>query len=118
MAEAAFKATDSSSGTLLAESVDKRIGGMAVANAAQIDVTFESNGPVSQSRLRMALPPALTRSRDAWWRPGCLRTGSDRYFLRIATGKVSDACWPPTLTVAVTRAVFVGLFGVKVKATL
>ena len=35
-AEAAFKATDSSSGTLLAESVDKRIGGMAVANAAQI----------------------------------------------------------------------------------
>jgi hypothetical protein len=36
-AEAAFKATDSSSGTLLAESVDKRIGGMAVANAAQIE---------------------------------------------------------------------------------
>jgi len=35
-AEAAFKATDSSSGTLLAESVDKRIGGMAVSNAAQI----------------------------------------------------------------------------------
>jgi hypothetical protein len=35
-AVAAFKATDSSSGTLLAESVDKRIGGMAVANAAQI----------------------------------------------------------------------------------
>ena len=35
-AEAAFKATDSTSGTLLAESVDKRIGGMAVANAAQI----------------------------------------------------------------------------------
>ena len=35
-AEAAFKATDSSSGTLLAESVDKRVGGMAVANAAQI----------------------------------------------------------------------------------
>ena len=35
-AEAAFKATDSSSGTLLAESVDKRIGGMAVANAAHI----------------------------------------------------------------------------------
>ena len=34
--EAAFKATDSSSGTLLAESVDKRYGGMAVANAAQI----------------------------------------------------------------------------------
>jgi Protein of unknown function (DUF3313) len=36
-AEAAFKGTDSSSGTLLAESVDKRIGGMAVANAAQIE---------------------------------------------------------------------------------
>ncbi len=35
-AEAAFKATDSSTGQLLAESVDKRIGGMAVANAAQI----------------------------------------------------------------------------------
>jgi len=35
-AEAAFKATDSNSGTLLAESVDKRIGGMAVSNAAQI----------------------------------------------------------------------------------
>ena len=35
-AEAAFKATDSTSNTLLAESVDKRIGGMAVANAAQI----------------------------------------------------------------------------------
>jgi len=35
-AEAAFKATDSVSGTLLAESVDKRYGGMAVANAAQI----------------------------------------------------------------------------------
>src|SRR5260370_27003158 len=35
-AEAAFKATDSSTGQLLGESVDKRIGGMAVANAAQI----------------------------------------------------------------------------------
>jgi Protein of unknown function (DUF3313) len=35
-AEAAFKATDSSSGTLLAESVDKRYGGMAVKGAAQI----------------------------------------------------------------------------------
>jgi hypothetical protein len=35
-AEAAFKATDSSTGQLLAESVDKRIGGMAVKNAAQI----------------------------------------------------------------------------------
>jgi hypothetical protein len=35
-AEAAFKATDSSTGQLLAESVDKRIGGMAVSNAAQI----------------------------------------------------------------------------------
>jgi hypothetical protein len=35
-AEAAFKATDSVTGQLLAESVDKRIGGMAVANAAQI----------------------------------------------------------------------------------
>jgi hypothetical protein len=35
-AEAAFKATDSSTGQLLAESVDKRVGGMAVANAAQI----------------------------------------------------------------------------------
>jgi hypothetical protein len=36
-AEAAFKATDSSTGQLLAESVDKRVGGMAVANAAQIE---------------------------------------------------------------------------------
>src|SRR5260370_40315470 len=36
-AEAAFKATDSSTGQLLAESVYKRIGGMAVANAAQIE---------------------------------------------------------------------------------
>ncbi len=35
-AEAAFKATDASSGQLLAESVDKRIGGMAVSNAAQV----------------------------------------------------------------------------------
>jgi Protein of unknown function (DUF3313) len=35
-AEAAFKATDSSTGQLLAESVDKRVGGMAVSNAAQI----------------------------------------------------------------------------------
>ena len=35
-AEAAFKATDSVTGQLLAESVDKRIGGMAVAGAAQI----------------------------------------------------------------------------------
>jgi hypothetical protein len=35
-AEAAFKATDSSTGRLLAESVDQRIGGMAVKGAAQI----------------------------------------------------------------------------------
>ena len=35
-AEAAFKATDSTTGQLLAESVDKRIGGMAVSNAAQV----------------------------------------------------------------------------------
>lgn len=35
-AEAAFKATDSSTGQLLAESVDRRYGGMAVKNAAQI----------------------------------------------------------------------------------
>jgi hypothetical protein len=35
-AEAAFKATDSTTGQLLAESVDRRIGGMAVKNAAQI----------------------------------------------------------------------------------
>jgi hypothetical protein len=35
-AEATFKATDSSTGQLLAESVDKRIGGMAVKNAAQV----------------------------------------------------------------------------------
>ena len=35
-AEAAFKATDSSTGQLLAESVDKRYGGMAVAGAAQV----------------------------------------------------------------------------------
>ncbi len=35
-AEAAFKATDSSSGQLLAESVDKRLGGMAVSSAAQV----------------------------------------------------------------------------------
>ena len=35
-AEAAFKATDSTTGQLLAESVDKRIGGMAVSGAAQI----------------------------------------------------------------------------------
>jgi hypothetical protein len=36
----------------------------------------------------------------------------------ITTGKVSDASSPPTLTVAVTRAVAVGFCGVKVKATL
>ena len=35
-AEAAFKATDSVSGQLLAESVDKRQGGMAVSQAAQV----------------------------------------------------------------------------------
>jgi len=35
-AEAAFKATDSTTGQLLAESVDRRYGGMAVKNAAQI----------------------------------------------------------------------------------
>src|ERR1700751_2764118 len=35
-AEAAFMATDSTTGQLLAESVDRRIGGMAVKNAAQI----------------------------------------------------------------------------------
>jgi Protein of unknown function (DUF3313) len=35
-AEAAFKATDSTSGQLLAESVDKRVGGMAVSSAAQV----------------------------------------------------------------------------------
>jgi hypothetical protein len=35
-AEAAFKATDSTTGQLLGESVDKRYGGMAVAGAAQI----------------------------------------------------------------------------------
>jgi uncharacterized protein DUF3313 len=35
-AEAAFKATDSTTGQLLAESVDKRIGGMAVTTAAQV----------------------------------------------------------------------------------
>jgi hypothetical protein len=35
-AEAAFKATDSTTGQLLAESIDRRIGGMAVKNAAQI----------------------------------------------------------------------------------
>jgi len=35
-AEAAFKATDSTTGQLLAELIDKRIGGMAVKNAAQV----------------------------------------------------------------------------------
>ena len=35
-AEAAFKATDSTTGQLLAESVDRRIGGMAVKEAAQL----------------------------------------------------------------------------------
>lgn len=35
-AEAAFKATDSSTGQLLAESVDKRVGGMAMSGAAQV----------------------------------------------------------------------------------
>ncbi len=35
-AEAAFKATDSTTGQLLAESVDRRIGGMAVKEAAQV----------------------------------------------------------------------------------
>lgn len=35
-AEAAFKATDSVTGQLLAESVDKREGGMAVSQAAQV----------------------------------------------------------------------------------
>lgn len=35
-AEAAFKATDSVSGQVLAESVDKRVGGMAVSQAAQV----------------------------------------------------------------------------------
>ena len=36
----------------------------------------------------------------------------------IATGKVSDACWPHASTVAVTRAVFVGFFGVNMKLSL
>ncbi|MGH7932318.1 MAG: hypothetical protein ACREQN_04020 [Candidatus Binataceae bacterium] len=36
----------------------------------------------------------------------------------IATGKVSDACWLPTVTVAVTRAMLVGCSGVKVKVSL
>jgi Protein of unknown function (DUF3313) len=35
-AEAAFKATDSTTGQLLAESVDKRVGGMAIKQAAQV----------------------------------------------------------------------------------
>jgi hypothetical protein len=35
-AEAAFKATDSVTGQLLGESVDRRIGGMAVSGAAQV----------------------------------------------------------------------------------
>jgi len=35
-AEAALKATDSGTGQLLAESVDKRVGGMAVSNAARV----------------------------------------------------------------------------------
>ena len=35
-AQAAFKATDSVTGQLLGESVDKRIGGMAVSSAAQV----------------------------------------------------------------------------------
>ena len=35
-AEAAFKATDSRTGRLLAESVDKRVGDMVVSNAAQV----------------------------------------------------------------------------------
>ena len=35
-AEAAFKATDSTTGQLLAESVDNRIGGMSVITAAQL----------------------------------------------------------------------------------
>jgi hypothetical protein len=35
-AEAAFKATDSTTGQLLAESIDKRVGGMAVSSAAQV----------------------------------------------------------------------------------
>ena len=35
-AEAAFKATDSITGQLLAESIDKRIGGMAMSGAAQL----------------------------------------------------------------------------------
>ena len=35
-AEAAFKATDSMTGQLLAESVDKRVGGMAIKEAAQV----------------------------------------------------------------------------------
>jgi hypothetical protein len=36
-AEAAFKATDSVTGQLLAEWVDKRVGGMAVSSAAQLE---------------------------------------------------------------------------------
>jgi len=35
-AEAAFKATDSTTGQLLAESVDKRVGGMAIKQAVQV----------------------------------------------------------------------------------
>jgi hypothetical protein len=35
-AEAAFKITDSTSGQLLAEAVDKRVGGMALSSAAQV----------------------------------------------------------------------------------
>ncbi len=34
--EAAFKATDSNTGQLLAESVDKRAGGMALSQAVQV----------------------------------------------------------------------------------
>jgi hypothetical protein len=41
-------------------------------------------------------------------------------FLTMATGKVSDACWPvpSTIIVTVTRAVFVGFSGVNVKLSL
>lgn len=36
-AEAAFKVTDSTTGQVLAEAVDKRVGGMAVSSAAQLE---------------------------------------------------------------------------------
>jgi hypothetical protein len=75
-AEAGFKATDSSTGQLLAEWVDKRAGGMAVSQAAQVQSggvesamdygrrgshSARSSWERDRRRARDRLPPAANR---------------------------------------------------------